>query len=478
MGTRRVAAGAFWSSIETWGTQLFQFLAFMALARLLGPEAWGVVGIALILTAAGDTLVNEGGWIEALVQKAVLEPEDLDSVFWLLVAGGTLTALIATALAGPMARWFAEPQLRMILPWLAWGVPLGALGVVPRALLWRRLACKSLALRSLLGMLGAGLAGVLVAVAGGGIWSLVVFQLAQPLIGAIVLWTLEPWRPGLRASRSHLRRLLSFVSGVLGERALLLIEALLPRILIGQALGPMLVGNYTLARKILELGSKLLWAPVSRVAMPTFIALVKNTAPSHNGLSTAIGLTAVTSFPAFIGLAVVMPDLVLVLFGSAWVPAVPAVRIAVLVGPTVPLAWLLSAFLMAHGDSRSVLRLAVSGTVLFAIPLLLLPRISVEGILVALLVRSWLMLPARLVCAARLSPIDVPACLRIACGPALAAAVMAAGSLVVAHALPAGIAPSLRLSACAVSGGAIYSAALSLLARPLLRRTVGLAQRA
>ena len=473
-----VAAGAMWSSLETLGTQLLQFLAFVALARLLGPQAWGVIGVALILTAASDTLINEAGWIEALVQKAELERDDLDSVFWLLVGGAVATAILITALAAPMAGWFGEPQLEAILPWLAWSVPLAAAGVVPHALLWRKLACRSLALRSLLGMLAAGLAGVAMALAGGGIWSLVVFQLVQPSIEVLFSWAILPWRPSMRLSWPHLRRIFAFVSGLLGERTLLLTEALLPRILIGSTLGPLAVASYTMARKILELGSRLLWAPVSRVAMPTFIALAGDAGRARDGLVAGIGLTALVSFPAFVGLAVIVPDMVLILFGPAWAPAVPAIRIAVLIGPTLPLTWLLSAFLMAQGDAKSVLRLGALGTALFAILLLLLPGMSVEGVLGALLARSYMMLPLRLAWVARASPLDSAACLRIARGPALAAALMAGACIGFLGILPAEFGPASRICLSVVVGGAIYAAALLLLAGPLLRTTGRLAQRA
>ena len=472
-----VAAGAMWSSLETLGTQLLQFLAFVALARLLGPQSWGVVGVALILTSASDTLINEAGWIEALVQKADLERADLDSVFWLLVGSATATAIVIIVLAAPMAEWFGEPQLEAILPWLAWSVPLAAVGVVPHALLWRKLACRSLALRSLLGMLLAGVAGVATALAGGGIWSLVVFQLVQPGVEVLFSWVILPWRPGMRLSLPHLRRTFAFVSGVLGERVLLLTEALLPRILIGGILGPLAVANYTMARKILELGSKLLWAPVSRVAMPTFIALAGDPGRARDGLVAGVGLTALVSFPAFVGLAVIVPELVVILFGPAWNASVPAIRIAVLVGPTLPLTWLLSAFLMAHGDARSVLLLGAIGTALFAVLLLLLPRMSVEGVLGVLLARSYMMLPLRLAWVARVGTLDGAACLRIARGPALAAVLMAGACIGLRSLLPAHIGPGSRICLSVLGGAVIYSAALVCLAGPLLRSTGQLAQR-
>ena len=59
---RRTTLSALWISVETWGQQLLQFLLFAILARLLGPEAYGLLSMALVVILAGDVLITNGGW--------------------------------------------------------------------------------------------------------------------------------------------------------------------------------------------------------------------------------------------------------------------------------------------------------------------------------------------------------------------------------------------------------------------------------
>src|SRR3954471_1825704 len=59
---RRSTAGALWAFVETWGQQAIQLALFAILARLLGPEAYGVAAIAIMILIADDGLVLNAGW--------------------------------------------------------------------------------------------------------------------------------------------------------------------------------------------------------------------------------------------------------------------------------------------------------------------------------------------------------------------------------------------------------------------------------
>ena len=164
----RAASGALWVSVQTWGNQLVRFGVFLLLARLLGPEAFGILTLALVVTVLGERLIAEGGWSEALIRNRQLHPADLDSVFWFLIGASLVFVGCAAVLAAPAADWFDQPEIARILPWLAWVMPLYALNVVPRALLQRRFDFRNLAMASLAGTLGGGLTAGALALTGWG----------------------------------------------------------------------------------------------------------------------------------------------------------------------------------------------------------------------------------------------------------------------------------------------------------------------
>ena len=402
-----IARGLAWTTIEIWARQLIQAASFILLARLLEPEAWGIVGIALAFVAIGTVLVADGGWVAALVRAPVLSEELEDTVFWaaMLVALALAGALVAGA--DVIARWFAVPELAPVLRCLCVAIPLEALGVVPRARLLREFAFARLAARSLIGVTTGGVVGVALVLAGAGLWGLVAYQVFQPIAEAIVLWLASSWRPGRTASRAALRQLAGFLGQVAAERACSLVDVQLPRLLLGHLLGPAALGIYTLARRMTELGTELVSIPVGRVSLPIFAAASADFARLQPALKLSIEWFASSAMPAFLGLAVLAEDLVPLLFGAQWAAAVPALQLALLLGPAMGLAGILRALLLALGHGQAVFRLALGGTALLAAMLLALPTVSVTAVMLVLLARTYLLLPIRLLIAARYVEMEV-----------------------------------------------------------------------
>src|SRR4051794_14875545 len=213
---RRSMAGALWAFVETWGQQAIQLALFAILARLLGPEAYGVAAIAMMTLIAGDGLVLNAGWAEALVQRRELTRAHADAVFWIVMGAACALALLGSLLAGPVAVLFGEPRVAELIPWLSLSLPLQGLLVVPAALLRRDLRFAPHAVRATLAITCAGAVGVIMALSGYGVWSLVGYQLTQPMAEAVVLWRACPWRPGPRLSTAAARQMLGYTSGVMG----------------------------------------------------------------------------------------------------------------------------------------------------------------------------------------------------------------------------------------------------------------------
>jgi O-antigen/teichoic acid export membrane protein len=205
---RKATAGAIWAALETWGRQLVQLALFAVLARLLGPEMYGLVGIALAVVSAVDVLVGRGGWSEALIQQRDLEPAHLDAIFWFALAGSSALALLVVAVAGPVSDLFGDARLKGLLYWLSLTLPIYGLSIVPAALLRREFDFAPHTARAILAPLGAGAVGIPMAFWGFGLWSLVGYQLTQAVVTTAVLWWSHPWRPGFRFSFARFRQLL------------------------------------------------------------------------------------------------------------------------------------------------------------------------------------------------------------------------------------------------------------------------------
>jgi PST family polysaccharide transporter len=467
---RRAVTGALWSSLETSLQQLLQFAIFLVLSRLLGPEAYGIVALALIVNIVADVLITGGGWADAIVQRRDLAPEHLSSIFWLLLAMGLGLAGLAAAAAAPMAALFGVPALAGLMPIFALQLPLGALSVVPIALLRRELRFAPLALRGLLAITVAGVAAIALAVAGAGVWSLVALHLLQPALGAAVLWGAVGWRPSRRLSAGHLREMLPFVTGAMGERAVQIGDALLPRLVIGLRLGPLALGHYTMAYKIMELLFQLASRPVGRVMLPSAARLADQPERLRKLVAAAVELLALIVLPAAAGTAIVAPSFVPLVFGPAWVGSVPALQALMLTAAVAPFSAMTGALMYAAGRTLPQFALAVVAILLLVLLLATLGAGDVLVVALALALRSLLMLPVRLWLLQRTIGLDLRRVLPGALRPLAATAAMGAGLMALRLVLPTGLPPMLALATEALAGAALYALLILLLAPQALRR--------
>ncbi|MCB1885127.1 MAG: lipopolysaccharide biosynthesis protein [Geminicoccaceae bacterium] len=470
---RRLAHGGFWAAAETWGQQLVNFLIFAVLARLLGPEAYGLLALAIVIPALGELILMRGGWGEALIQRRALEPAHVDSVFWLLLVLSSLIGALTALGARPLALAFGVPGLEPLIPWLALTIPLAALYAVPDALMRRELRFAPLAARTLLATTLGGAAGIGAAFLGYGVWSLVVQQVVQRAVATAALWLACPWRPTLRFSRRHYGELHRFSVASLGERLLLYADEFVPRLLLGHYLGPVVLGYYVLARKLLELMTEALIQPFVKVAMPVFAQLQDDPVKARRILVDGTRLAAAIAFPAFAGLALVAPDLLPVAFGEPWRPAVPATQVLALVGLSLPLSYFAAALMRGRGRAGWQLLIGAVGTLLIVLGVALAGPYGLVPAALAILLRFALLVPLRLLVAGRVLGADVAAQAR-ACLPFLGATGGMALAVGAWYALEPGLAPLPSLACVVALGGAAYPLAVAFLAPGFVRDLGGL----
>src|SRR5688572_7347173 len=169
---QKAAKGIFWSVIQKWGRAAISILTFVVLSRLLAPEAFGLVALATVFTVFMELFLDQG-FGAAIVQRSELEPEHLDTAFWINIVTGILMTIGLIAASGFIASIFEEPRLAPVLRWLSIIFILSSLSSTQISILQRKLAFKSLATRSLVATAVGGVVGMTMAFAGFGVWSLV-----------------------------------------------------------------------------------------------------------------------------------------------------------------------------------------------------------------------------------------------------------------------------------------------------------------
>ena len=268
-----VASGALrgvgWTAIEQWGGQAVGLLTFLVLARLLAPADFGLLAMAAVVIALLQTAVEQS-FADALVQRRDVTPGLLDTAFWSTLGAGLAAGLLVLVAAGPVALLYSEPALEPVVTVLAASLPLTSLGATHLALLRRRLDFAPIAKRGLIANLAGGTAAIGVALAGGGVWSLVAQSLVVAGVGSLVLWQAVDWRPERRFHREQFGELGRFGGSLVAANMVNFANRYADDLIIGLVLGPVALGFYTVAYRLLWAATRVLAGVASAVAFPAF----------------------------------------------------------------------------------------------------------------------------------------------------------------------------------------------------------------
>ena len=470
---QKAVKGVVWSAIQSWGRQAIAFIVFALLARLLAPEVFGLVALAGVFLAFTQVFLDQG-FADAIIQREQLDPEHLDTAFWFNLAIGLLLTMLGITAAGVVAAFFSQPQLTPIIRWLSLSFLLRALSGVQEAIFRRNLAFKALAVRSLVAVVAGGLVGVTMAFMGFGVWSLVGQQLVDSLVQVIVLWLASDWRPRLNVSAKHFKELFSFGINVVGINILNFFNSRSDDLLIGYFLGPVVLGYYSIAYRLLVIVTQLLIGVINGLAMPVFSRLQEEPEQLRRALYSAIQLSSLIAFPAFLGLSVLAPELIVVLFGKQWTQSIPVMQILSLVGLLYAGFYFNGPVLMAIGKPTWHLGLtflqAVGNVVAFAIAV----RWGIVAVAAAGVLRGYLMAPLTVWIMYKLVRIDIATYLRQYAAPLAGSLVMGVTILGTKYLLFDLVnLPTLLTISIGVSL-LVYSVTIRLMAPPLFWKVINL----
>jgi O-antigen/teichoic acid export membrane protein len=355
MTKQKAAAAGLWSALDIVLRQGVQFVVTIVLARLLAPEDFGIIALLSFFTALSIAFA-QSGLTAGLVQKQDTSRDEESAVFWWNLAVAILFSAALVAAGPAIAAFYGHPILAPLMWVAAAQIVFAALGAVQGALLTRNLQFDQLTKIGIASSVLSGTAGIAIALAGGGIWALGAQMAFAAAINSAGVWMVSSWRPTLHRRFGTIRSLFSFGSWVSVGMLLEVLYTQGSSLLIGKLYGVRDLGFYNRAMSTQLLPSNILAQIVARIALPLFAARAAETDALQRGLKMAIGLAMMINMPAMVALALLSPEVLVVLFGSKWLPAAPILSILAIGGILFPLHAINLQMVLAQGQTRIFLR--------------------------------------------------------------------------------------------------------------------------
>lgn len=317
-----ITRNVFWSVLSKTSTFGLKFVTVPILARILSPEEFGVVAVALTIVQF-LAMIGGAGLTASLVVQRDEDMDTVHSVFWANLMISCLMAVALYVWADFFATVLGAPDAAYLIRIMSVLIPIQLGGDVAYSLLARRMNFSKDAIWSMISESLGAIVAVILALMGYGIWALV----AQLFVSAIVrlagLYTVSRYFPRLVFKPRRLLALSRFSLSVMGSEIANFITFQSPMIIISRSLGLADTGTYAAANRFSSIPNQVVLSGVMGVLFPAFSRMEHDRERRSQALMLSTQVTTVLLAPMMFGLWAVAEPAMLVIFGPKWAYAWP-----------------------------------------------------------------------------------------------------------------------------------------------------------
>lgn len=394
-----------------------QILVLPVLARYLSVAEFALMALAMSVVIFANVL-SDAGLGRSLIRSPGFDLSEWSTVFWLLVGVGVLLCLGVLGLAPLWAWWFDQPDLLALLAVLSM-VPLcQAVSAAFNAEIERREAYTALAKLQVVAAASGLVAAVVLALAGFGVWALVVQQVLLAGIRMVGVVALSQFRPRLEFARHHLGAHLRFSRDTIATSLITVAQNEGATIIIAKLLGALPLGVFAMSQRFTRLPQFGLAGPMSAVVYVR-MAKAQDSPERLVGIYLAsTRLLAAALMPAMAMVAAAGPEIFSLFLSEKWASVAPVFALSIpgLVLEAATITCLTCLFRAVARTDLQV-RLVSIGTCVRLALVLCAATISLEAVAASLTIWALVLVPLGWRMARRIVPLEIGAALGALAGP-------------------------------------------------------------
>ena len=302
-----------WGFSEKIWSVFLDLITLIFFAKLLGPEVLGQYALLMLLVGF-STVINEAGSADAVIREK--ENKRFEStIFFINVTFALIYTFIVFVTADLVGDFFNFPGYRTTLVYMLPLIILGSSIVVPTAVLKRSGEFHVLSKRNILAGSFGKIVGLLMAFTGFGIESLIFMALSTKLSEVFLIYYSTTWRPIYKFDLPGLNRNKHFIIFLNATKILNYFSKRLGIILVGQFFGPLAVGWYDLASKLMRYALKFINGVMLTIFYSDIVDNPKNLDERHRDMTLIMSFLY---YPMIAFIVLTSEFTIIHLFGSEW----------------------------------------------------------------------------------------------------------------------------------------------------------------
>ena len=312
----KIIEAAIFQSVIKWTNRLITIITAVFLARILSPEDFGLIAIAMAIMGILEGFTSLG-LNAGLIQNDEIVEEDYN-VAWTygyLVRGIFLFFLIFF-ISDWIALFYDTKELSLVLKVLSIQQIFYAFSNIWLIEYYRKVEYKKDFIISIVSQFSRIITVIPLAIYFKNIWALVVGLLVKSFVGLILQYSIIEKRPKINFDFNKFKKLFLFSIPIIGVQIVTIIKNSIDKILLGKLLGVSQLGYYQIASRFgFELPSEIK-SVVSQVMFPTFSRIKNSKDRLKSGFMNVLTVTLIVSIPFCAFLFVNTNNIVLVLLGD------------------------------------------------------------------------------------------------------------------------------------------------------------------
>jgi len=325
----KAASGIRWTTLNTVSITVIQLVQLGIIGRILGPEAFGLMAMVMVVMESGGIFADVG-LSSAIIQRKEQKKEELSTLYWFNIIIGFIVFSVVYLFTPVIAIGFRIAEIESLLPVTALSFLISPFGLQFQTLLRKYLRFDVIAKINIFSAITGMLTAIDCALNDYGVWSLVWGGLINVAVrtGLLIGWGWRAkWQPKLHFKWSDMHGYLAFGLYRVGAMVANQISSRADQILIGVLMGPVALGYYNIAFRLVMEPIQKINPILTSVAFPIFSIIQDDTARLKRGFFRMIRFLMSVNAPVLIGMAVVAPMAVPLLIGEKWLPSIPLVQI-------------------------------------------------------------------------------------------------------------------------------------------------------